>query len=390
MLRVDVIVVGVGGMGSAAVDALAARGKRVLGLEQFGVAHDRGASHGRTRIVRQAYFENPAYIPLLRRSYELWDGLPTEWSLRRVGCLLLGAETSPVLTGAARSAARWDVPVQPMTAAETRERFPQFAPSPGDVAIFEPGAGYVRPEETVHFLINRARGRGAEIATGQRVEGWEVGDRVRVRTADLVVEADQLVLTAGAWTPTLAASLALPIRIERRVMHFFAPLTDPRRFAPGTMPTFIWDLAAEDSIYGFPLDGADGVKVGFHNRGPVTDPDRRQPAASPAEVDQMCRVLADRLPEVGAGRHVRSVGCMYALTPDQDFALGFVPGYDDRVVVAAGFSGHGFKFVPVVGEIIADLLVEGPTPYELDFLSPARFLTSTPNASSERATVERG
>ncbi|MBP2419075.1 N-methyl-L-tryptophan oxidase [Microlunatus capsulatus] len=368
----DVIVVGVGGMGSAAADALAGRGQRVLALEQFGVAHSRGSSHGRTRIVRKAYFESPDYLPLLRRAYTLWDALPPELALQRVGCLVLGHAGSPVLEGAAATAAAADVPVEVLTAAEVRRRFPVFRPGPDEAALLEPDAGFVRPELTVAHLVGRARARGARVLTGQRVLGWDlVAGGVVVRTRDAVHEAARLVLTAGAWTPTLAASLGLPVRVQRRVMHFFAPRA-PEVCAPGAMPTFIWDLAAGDSLYGFPLDGADGVKVGFHDRGPLTDPDRPQPDGSADEVAEVRAVLEQHLPDV-SGRLLRSTGCMYASTPDEDFVLGLAPGTDGRVVVAAGFSGHGFKFVPVVGEVVADLAVDGGTSFDLGFLAPDRF-----------------
>ncbi len=371
-MDLDTIVIGVGGMGSATADALAGRGQRVLAIEQFGVAHDRGSSHGRTRIVRQAYFESPSYIPLLRRAYALWDTLPRAAGLHRVGCLSLGSSSSPVVTGAARSAAAWDIAVEQLSAAEVRSRFPQFAPSADDVAVFEPDAGFVRPEETVRFYSSRAVERGAQLRTDQQVLGWELtGGRVRVQTSEESFTADHLVLTAGAWTPALAPDLALPIRVERRVMHFFAP-RDTAVFAPERMPTFIWDLAEGDSVYGFPADGPDGVKIGFHNRGEPADPDRVQPPGSAAEVAAVRAVLEQRMP-AAAGRHVRSVGCLYDLTPDHGFLVGFAPGCDGRVVLAAGSSGHGFKFVPVIGEVLADLVVTGETPYELGFLDPGRF-----------------
>ena len=377
-MHFDAIVVGTGGMGSAAADALAGRGRRVLAVEQYGVAHDRGSSHGRTRIVRQAYFENPAYIPLLRRAYELWDTLPPALGIHRVGCLSLGAASSPVVTGAARSAAEWGIGIEQLSAVQVRNRFPQFRPRPGDEAVFEPDAGFVRPEETVRLFTERARAHGAEILTGHRVTGWETsaaGVRVAVTGAEpgasTHVTADHLVLTAGAWTPTLAPALGLPIHVERRVMHFFAPHI-PAMFAPGPMPTFIWDLADNDSIYGFPADGADGVKIGFHNRGGPADPEQPQPPATPAESTAMRAVLEERLPSA-AGPAVRSVGCLYDLTPDHDFILGFAPGTADRVVFAAGTSGHGFKFVPAVGELLADLVTTGGCRYDLDFLRPDRF-----------------
>ena len=370
-MHYDTIVIGVGGMGSAAVDALAGRGQRVLGLEQYGVAHTRGASHGQTRIVRQAYFESPAYIPLLRRAYRLWDGMPSACRLHRVGCLMIGRVDSPVVAGAARSAAQWDIELQSLTGAETAERFPQFRLGADEVAVFEPDAGFVRPEATVAHLVGRAMERGATVLTDTVID-WETSPGgVRVRTSAGEHRAARLVLTAGGWTPTLAAGLGLPIHVERRVMHFLEPMA-AEAFDPAVMPTFIWDLADEDSIYGVPRTGPDGVKIGFHNRGGSTDPRRPQPDASPAEVVEMLDVLRERMPGV-VGRHLRGVGCTYALTPDHDFVLGRVPGFDDRVVVAAGFSGHGFKFVPVIGEVIADLVDRGETSYDLNFLSPDRF-----------------
>ena len=369
----DVIIVGLGGMGAASADALAGRGLRVLAVDQFDLGHARGASHGRSRIVRQAYFESPDYIPLLRRAYALWDTFPADCRLRRVGCLMLGPDDSRLVAGATRSAEVWQIPIELLTAAEVTDRFPQFAPGPGDVALFEPDAGFVRPEETVAFLAARARTRGAELMT-ERVHSWEVtGHGVRVWTPMGAFAADRLVLAAGAWTPALAAALALPIRVERRVQHFFAPARDAARFGPDVMPTFIWNIAPGDTIYGFPADGPDGVKVGFHERGRVVDPGHEQPPASAAEVGQMRAAVADRLPGV-AGEVVRSVPCLYALTPDHNFTLGFAPELEPRVVVAAGFSGHGFKFVPVIGEVVADLVTRGQTDFDLDFLSPARFL----------------
>jgi sarcosine oxidase len=368
----DVIVVGLGGMGAASADALAGRGLRVLGVDRFGVGHVHGASHGRSRIVRMAYFESPDYIPLLRRAYALWDAFPAGCRLHRVGLLTLGSGDSAVVVGATRSAAVWRIPIELLTGREVEDRFPQFALRPTDVGVFEPDAGFVRPEETVAFLTERARDRGADLVR-ERVVGWETaGDGVRVWTGSGAQTAGRLVLAAGSWTPALAAPLALPIRIERRVQYFFAPSGDPAAYGPDAMPTFIWDLAPGDAIYGFPADGTDGVKVGFHQRGRVIDPEHEQPPASAEEVREMGSVLADRMPGV-VGNLVRSVPCLYDLTPDHSFALGLVSGLESRVVVAAGFSGHGFKFVPVVGEVVADLATTGETAYDLDFLSPARF-----------------
>ena len=345
----------------------------MLGLEQYALGHHRGGSHGRTRIIRQAYFESPGYLPLLRRAYALWDTFPPAYAINRVGCLTLGRADSPVLVGAGRSAAEWGIAVETLTGPEIATRFPQFTPASDDVALFEPGAGFVRPEETLAFLSSRSKERGAELRPGERVLGWDVvAGGVEVRTSEGRYAAGRLVLAAGAWTPVIAPTLALRIRVEQRVMHFFAPRGDPAEFAPERMPTFLWDLGVGDSIYGFPLDGPEGVKVAFHDRGPVIDPDQPRPAVPPAEVEAIRQILRERLPHL-PDRLIRSVPCLYDLTPDHHFALGLAPGLDDRVVVGAGFSGHGFKFVPVIGEILADLATDSTSDFDLDFLSLTRF-----------------
>ena len=373
----DVIVLGLGGMGSAAARHLARRGAAVLGLEQFTPAHTLGASHGDSRIVRKAYFEHPDYVPLLRRAYPLWDELGTDIGqplFVRTGALMIGAADSAVVTGTLASANRWGLDHEVLDADQMRQRYPQFSLRPGEVAVFETDAGYVRPEDVVRAHLDLAQRDGAELRFGVKVTDWRLdGDGVLVAFAGGQARARRLVLAAGAWTGPLAPDLGVPLRVGRRIMHFLRP-ADPTQYEAGRFPVYIFQTDPDDVIYGCPRVGgpADGVKVGFHYRGGDADPDLIDRAVSPAEREQMRDLLAERIPGL-AGEHVEARVCMYTLTPDEHFVIDLLPGSAGRVAVAAGFSGHGFKFTPVVGEILADLALTGSTDQPIDFLRASRF-----------------
>ena len=374
----DAIVVGLGGMGSAAAWHLARRGVRVLGLEQFTPAHDLGSSHGNTRIVRMAYFEAPDYVPLLRRAYELWDELGTQNGadlLFRTGSLMIGQAGADVVAGTLASAARWQLPHERLDRDQMARRFPQFTLDPGQEAVFERNAGYVDPQAAVTAHLRMAERDGADLRFEAPVLGWDPdGDGVTVHTADGDFRAKRVVITAGAWAARLAPGLDVPLRVVRRVMHYMAPLTPAAEFATDRFPVFVYQTAPGDAIYGFPwiTDPAAGVKVGFHYRGAEVEADTIDRTVGGAEHEEMRAVLADRIPGL-AGPHVSSTVCMYTMTPDEHFVIDHLPGAGGRVVVAAGFSGHGFKFTPVVGEILADLALLGRTSLPIEFLSAHRF-----------------
>lgn len=377
--RYDVIVLGLGGMGSAAAWHLAERGARTLGVEQFGAGHDRGSSHGGTRIVRRAYFEHSDYVPLLSRAYELWDALAERTgrpTLVRTGALMIGAPDSPVVRGTLASAERWNLPHRVLDTADMARRYPQFALRGGECGVYEADAGYVGPEATVRAHLDLAAAAGADLRFGVRA-GWGLAENgVEVDLGDRRVRADRLVLSAGAWTSALLAGRTWPqppLRVVRRVMHFLAPPQGEAAFAPDRFCVYVFQTGAADEIYGFPFLGpaGAGVKVGFHHRGGDADPDHHERSVTDAEKDEMHALLAQRIPGL-AGPTVDARACMYTMTPDEHFVIGRWPGTDDRVSVAAGFSGHGFKFVPVVGEILADLALDGVTSRPIGFLSPER------------------
>lgn len=376
----DVVVIGLGGMGSAAAWHLASRGQRVLGIEQFGVGHDRGSSHGLTRMIRQAYFEDPAYVPLLLRAYELWDDLGRRAGrpmIHRTGGLMIGEPGSTAVVGALASAQAFDLPHAVLDSTEIRHRYPTLTPGPTEVAFYEANAGWVRPEDTVRAHLELARSAGAELRLHTRVVDWDLtGDGVVVTTPDATHRAARLVITAGAWAPALLDRFALPLVVERQVQHWYAPAAGLAAFTDH--PVYIWEDPEGVQFYGFPaVDGPDGgVKVAFFRRGRPTAPDQLDTSVSAAEIAEMTAWVRDRVPGL-AGTHLRAEPCLYTNTPDQDFVIDRMPGHPE-VVLAAGFSGHGFKFVPVVGELLADLSLEGASPLPHDLFSMDRFPASRP------------
>jgi sarcosine oxidase len=378
----DVIVVGLGGMGSAAARHLAARGSRVLGLERFTPAHDRGSSHGGSRIIRQSYFEDPAYVPLLLRTYELWEQAERDSGadlLTLTGGLYLGPEDGVTFAGSLRAAREWDLPHEVLDGDGVRARFPTFTPAPGEVAVYEKRAGFVRPEASVLTHLDLAVRAGADLRFDEQVLAWEAdGDGVRVRTGRGEFTAGHLVLCPGAWAPRLLADLGVRLRVERRVQHWFTPVGGVGPFVDH--PVYVAEQHGSDQIYGFPaIDGPDGgVKVAFFARGGETDPDRLRRAVTLDEIDEIRARLRDTLPAL-AGEPLIQIACMYTITPDEHFVVAQHPAYE-HVTVACGFSGHGFKFVPVIGEILADLALDGATRHPIALFDPRRFGPRTPSA----------
>jgi sarcosine oxidase len=366
-------------MGSSAAYHLASRGQRVLGLERFGPAHAQGSSHGGSRITRQSYMEDPAYVPLLLRAHDLWERLAADSGrdlIRLCGGLYLGQPDSDTFAGALRSAREWSLPHEVLDAAQIRRRFPAFTPGPDVVALHEARAGYVRPEATVAANLELAAARGADLRFATPVAGWTAadgGDGVTVRTADGTHTASRLVLCPGAWAPSLIADLGVPMRVERQVMYWFDADEDADAEAFAGNPVFIWE--AEDGVvfYGFPaIDGpGGGVKVALHNAGGTEcDPDAIDRVVHPHEVETIRSYLASRVPGM-AGDLLRGATCLYTISPDGHFVLGSHPRHP-QVYVMGGCSGHGFKFTPVIGEILADLAIDGGTAHPISLFDPLR------------------
>ncbi len=372
----DVIVVGLGGMGSAAAYHLAARGQRVLGLERHTPAHDKGSSHGGSRITRQSYFEDPAYVPLLLRSYELWEQLARDSEedvISLTGGLFLGRADSLTVAGSLRAAREWDLPHELLDAAEVSQRFPTFTLGEDEVALYEAKAGFVRTETTVRAHIALAASAGADLHFSEPVLSWaSTAGGVRVTTAVGTYEAGRLVIAPGAWAPQLLADLGVPITVERQVMYWFEPLGGVGPYTADKHPIYIHEDPAGTQIYGFPaIDGPDrGAKVAFFRRGQVCTPDTIDRQVHDDEIEAM-RAQVDRLLPGLPTLYLDAATCMYSNTADQHFVIAQHPAHDN-VTVACGFSGHGFKFVPVVGEVLADLATTGTTAQPIGLFDPRR------------------
>jgi sarcosine oxidase len=375
-LSYDAIVAGLGGMGSATAYQLAGRGKRVLGLEQFSPAHDRGSSHGRSRIIRQAYFEDPAYVPLLLRAYELWERLEVETGeelMTLAGGLMIGRREAELVSGSVRSAEEHGLPYELLDADEIRGRFPPFSPDPETVALYEEKAGFIRPEETVRAHLDRAGALGADLRFEEPIVSWGASESgVRVETQGGSYEAERLVITPGAWAPQLLADLGLPLQVTRQVMYWFEPKYGREPFLPDRFPIYIWEPEDGNMFYGFPAqEGDPGVKAAFFRAGGTpTTPETIDREVYQEEVDFLSGYLAEYIPDL-AGRCLDARACMYTNTPDEHFVISPHPELE-QVAIACGFSGHGYKFCSVVGEILADLVTEGSTLHPIDLFSPAR------------------
>jgi sarcosine oxidase len=373
----DVIVVGLGGMGSAAAYHLAARGCRVLGLEQHQPAHDKGSSHGGSRIIRQTYFEDPGYVPLLLRAYQLWEKLAADARrdvYRLTGGLFMGPPESATVAGSLRASRQWDLPHEVLDAAEISARFPNFTPGPGDIGLFEAKAGFARPELTVRAHLELAEKSGATLEFGEPVLSWkQTRARMRVTTGRGSYSADQLVICPGPWAPQVLDQLGVPITAQRAVMYWMDPIGGVSKFLDH--PIFIHENASGTQLYGMPaIDGPrGGVKVAFARKGIACTPDTIDRVVHAREIGELTARVGELLPALG-GSCLRTATCMYSNTPDLNFVIGRHP-HCASVTVACGFSGHGFKFVPVVGEILADLVIDAATDHPISLFDPQRFAT---------------
>jgi sarcosine oxidase len=369
----DVIVIGVGGMGSAAAFHLARRGQRVLALERFDIPHSMGSSHGVNRIIRMAYFEDPAYVPLLRRSYELWRELET-LSNERLLVITGGLDASPadhqVFVGSLESCRIHGLPHEVLSGSEINERFSGYRLPTDHMAVYQPDGGYVMSEKCVVAHVNGALAAGADVHGREQVIDWTPSrDGVVVTTSRGVYGAERLVVTAGAWSMGLLdplEDLAVP---ERQVLAWFQPL-QPDLFGPEVFPIFNLEVD-EGHLYGFPIETIPGFKIGlYHHLLEDVDPDTMNREPTPND-EIVLRGVTETYFPLAAGPILSLKTCLFTNTPDEHFILDSHPEFP-QVTMGAGFSGHGFKFAPVVGEILADLSTDGSTKHDIDFLRLGR------------------
>lgn len=371
----DAIVVGLGAHGSAAAQSLAERGASVLGLEAFDRGHGLGSSGGRTRIIRVAYFEHPGYVPLLLEAWDRWLALERETGARlleQTGGLYAGPPESAVFLGSLRSSEEHALPHEVLTSNELRRRFPQFRVGDEIVGLYEERAGFLRPEAGIEAQLSVAERSGAEFHFRERVLDWApTAGGVTVQTDRDRYSAGHLVLAAGAWIDRLLPGLDLRLWVERVPLFWFEPTGEREQFSAGKLPVWIFETGFDGAFYGFPYDPNAGLKLARHHSGERCDPDLVDRTASRVDEERVRAFLRSHMPLADGPRREAAV-CMYTNAPDLDFIIDRhpeVPG----VAFASACSGHGFKFAPVVGEILADLSLDGRTDRPIDFLRLARF-----------------
>lgn len=375
----DVIVVGLGAMGSATCYQLAQRGCRVLGLERFDIPHGHGSSTGFSRMIRMAYHEHPDYVPLLRSSFELWRALEQEAGqtlLHLTGGLYLGPAEGEVVGGALRAARHFKLPHMKLDRDEVRRQFPQFSVPENFVGLLEENAGFLSPERAIALHAWLALRHGAQLHGHEPVERWSAdGEGIEVVTTKGTYRAGQVVFCGGAWTDRLVRDLGVPLRVTRQVLGWVWPKR-PELFELGRLPVWTIDALDGSMHYGFPMMADNpGFKLALHRPGLTVDPDHVPRSVLPGDEETFRRVLENHIPE-GNGNLLSLRTCLYTNSPDAHFIIDRHPA-QPRAIMACGFSGHGFKFAPVIGEALADLVTEGETQHPIGFLGLQRFRTPT-------------
>lgn len=364
--RYDVIVAGLGAMGSATAAHLALRGKKVLGIERWQPGHAHGSSHGDSRIIREMYFEHPMYVPMIQRAHELWRELEASTGdplMTINGGLMIGPADGALVKGTLRSAHEHDLPHEILSREEVAKLFPPFWLRDGDVAVRDPRAGYLDPEACNAAHLSVAAMNGAELRFDDPLEAWSASDDgVSVRAASGTYAAEHLVIAAGARTGKLLGGLDVPLEIERQAVFWLEP--QGQGYDLAVFPIWAHEYAPGEICYGFPRLPR-GVKASVMHSGEiVADPDAVNREVSEEEVEPLRAALAGVLPELSKAGIREKGTCLFTNTPDHDFIIDFHPEYS-RVIVSSACSGHGFKFASVIGEIQADLVTSGKSRFDL-------------------------
>jgi len=374
MAAFDVAVIGLGAMGSAALLNLARHGVRAVGIERFTPAHDKGSSHGETRIIRLGYFEHPSYVPLLRRTFQLWRELEAQCGRPLVhitGIAEIGPPGGEVVAGTLRASREHGLPYEMLDAKEVMRRFPAFRIPDHYAGVVQPDGGFLEVEPSIEAMVALAEAAGAEVRTGETVRAIKpAAGSMRIETERGAIEVGTLIVAAGAWVSKLLPELPVKLRVTRQVQAWFQP-QDAAPFEANRFPVFL--LESRHGVhYGFPPHGGAGVKIAKHHHADETvDPDTVNRTISAADEALMRAAVADHIPAAN-GPMIAAKTCLYTVTPDHDFIIDTLPGAPN-VIVASPCSGHGFKFAPVIGEILGDLATEGTTRHDISRFRLGRF-----------------
>ena len=375
MASYDVIIVGLGGMGSATAYYLASRGHDVLGLDMHQPGHDLGSSHGHHRIIREAYFEGPDYVPFVQRAYDLWAELEEDAGVADIltltGGLMFGRPDSEIVEGSLTAGRLYGLPYEEFSARETSRQFPGFRLDEDMMAVYEPRSGFVAPERAMESQLRLAAERGARLRHDVEVLSWSAdGDGVVVKTKNESFRGAALVITTGPWASELLGQLNVPLAVWRIVNTYFQPV-EPSLYEVGNCPIYLFD-APDATFYGFPhLDGI-GLKIGRHDTGEVTSARQINRTVAAKEEEYLLDALRAYLPGA-AGEVLGSVTCMYTMTPDEHFVIDLHPEHPN-VAIGCGFSGHGYKFAPAIGEALGELATGTDPSQPIGFLGLERFI----------------
>jgi len=375
----DVIVIGVGSMGSSACYQIAKQGHSVLGLEQFDIPHEMGSHTGQSRIIRKAYFEHPNYVPLLERAYQNWQTLEQEISNQiyfKTGLLYFGPNNHMLIKGTQKSAIKYSIEVNELSQVEQLRKFPQFKIPESYTNLIEVDAGFVTPERAILSFTKQALKYKAEIHTKEKTLEWSKKDGIiQVKTNKQIYKCKKLVLTTGAWTSKF--SNLKNLEVTRQIMAWAQP-KKPNMFELNNFPCWTFaDPSVNGIYYGFPslpsssFEEPTGIKFAHHTKGKITDPDIVNKNISKEEEKKLVKAIQKFIPN-GVKSITGVKTCLYTYSPDEDFILDFYKNNED-IVIASGFSGHGFKFASVIGEILSELVTKGKSIHPINFLNSNRF-----------------
>jgi sarcosine oxidase len=370
----DVIVLGLGAAGSSALYQLSKSGKKICGIDQYTPPHSLGSSHGESRITRQAYHENPLYVPFIMKAYELWDELAIASGrtlFRRTGGIMLGAANSGVILGAELSAKTHHIPYEYLDRKEISKRFPIFKTADDTVGVLEKNAGILFPEECITANLAVARRNLATIKLEEKVIAMEhYPAYVRITTDKGQYDAGKVIVAAGAWTPELLKALQLPLTVERQVLFWFRPTCSGyKALRYDSLPVYIWEYAAGETFYGFP-DLGTGLKIARHHAGEHSNPATLRRSVLDEEIQAMQDLLSNYLDVEAVFNYATT--CMYTNTPDNDFIIDHHPE-SKNVILASPCSGHGFKFASVNGKILCDMALGEQPELDISMFCLARF-----------------
>lgn len=377
----DAIVIGVGSMGSSTCYHLSQHGHKVLGLEQFDISHEQGSHAGQSRIIRMAYGEDSDYVPLLQRAYANWKTLEDQTKSKvfeKTGIAYFGRPDNEFMQGVKKSSLQYKVPIAKSSPDKAKELFPQFKVPADFEVIFEPNAGFLTPERAILLFVQQAIAKGADIRTRERVKGWkQEGGKIKVESSSGTFTCDKLIITAGGWASKVIPNFKPALKVTKQMLAWVAP-KNWEMFSLGKFPCWILEDPELGSYYGFPIlppdkfGGPIGLKLAHHFPGEVSDPDKVNRNVTAGTEDDIRNMLKKYMPE--ADHSILSLkSCLYTNTKDEDFIIDYLPQFNKQVTIACGFSGHGFKFASVIGEILTDMAMKGKTELPVGFLSLNRF-----------------